>query len=157
MDIKTTIIGVILLLICILPLLLLGSNKKNKQKKMLESLFDFAQQNNSQITQHEIMGEILLGIDEKKSHLFFMKYFREDIIKHQIDLHEIQFCKIKNSSRSINNTSIVEKLELQLIPKDKNQKEKMLEFFNNDHSNQMVNELQTIEKWNILVNEHLKK
>lgn len=147
MDIKIIIIGSILVILCILPLVFAGRGRKKKEKKLVQSLFDFANRNECSITEHEICGEILIGVDESNRCLFFMKQRNQEVITQLINLNEFQICKVKNSSRSVNNTSVIEKLELVFIPKDKTKKEVALEFYNSDHSIQIVDELKSIEKW----------
>ena len=71
----------------------------------------------------------------------------QEVITQLVNLKEFQICKVKNTSRGVNNTSVIEKLELVFLPKDKTKKEVALEFFNSDHSIQIVDELHAIEKW----------
>lgn len=147
MDIKIIIIGSILVILCILPLVFAGRGRKNKEKRFVQSLFDFANQNNCSITEHEICGDVLIGVDEPNSYLFFMKQINQEVFTQSLNLKEYQTCKVKNTSRGVNNTSVIEKLELVFLPKDKTKKEVALEFFNSDHSIQIVDELHAIEKW----------
>ena len=147
MDIKIIIIGSILVILCILPLVFAGRGRKNKEKRFVQSLFDFANQNNCSITEHEICGDVLIGVDEPNSYLFFMKQINQEVITQLVNLKEFQTCKLKNTSRGVMSTSVIEKLELVFIPKDKTKKDVSLEFFNSDHSIQIVDELQSIEKW----------
>lgn len=147
MDIKIIIIGSILVILCILPLVFAGRGRKNKEKRFVQSMFDFANQNNCSITEHEICGDVLIGVDEANSYLFFMKHINQEVVTQSLNLKEYQTCKVKNTSRGVNNTSVIEKLELVFIPKDKTKKEVALEFFNSDHSIQIVDELHGIEKW----------
>lgn len=147
MDIKIIIIGSILVILCILPLVFAGRGRKNKEKRLVQSLFDFANQNNCSITDHEICGDVLIGVDEPNSYLFFMKQMNQEVVSQSLNLSEYQTCKVKNTSRGVNNTSVIEKLELVFFPKDKTKKEVALEFFNSDHSIQIVDELHAIEKW----------
>lgn len=147
MDIKIIIIGSILVILCILPLVFAGRGRKKKEKKLLQSLFDFANRNECTITEHEICGDIMIGVDESNLKLFFMKQINHEIITQLVNLKEFQTCKLKNTSRGVMSTSVIEKLELVFIPKDKTKKEVSLEFFNSDHSIQIVDELQSIEKW----------
>lgn len=147
MDIKIIIIGSILVILCILPLVFAGRGRKKKEKKLLQALFDFANRNDCSITEHEICGDILIGIDVPNHKLFFMKQMYQEVITQFVDLNDFQICKVKNTSRGVNNTSVIEKLELVFIPKDKTKKEVSLEFFNSDHSIQIVDELHAIENW----------
>jgi hypothetical protein len=147
MDIKIIIIGSILVIICVLPFIFVGRGRKKKEQKLLQTLFDFANRNDCSISEHEICGDILIGVDESNLKLFFMKQMNQEVITQLVNLKEFQTCKVKNTSRGVMSTSVIEKLELVFIPKDKTKKEVALEFFNSDHSIQIVDELHSIEKW----------
>ena len=73
MDIQTTIIGVIILLLCLLPFLLLGVKNKNKRKKVFQILLDIAKRNQTYINKSEFWSQSVIGIDTSKKILFFSK------------------------------------------------------------------------------------
>lgn len=152
MDIQIIIIGSILVLICVIPFVLAGKREKNKNIKMFQSLVDLARQRQCQITEYEIIDEIVIGMDEPNLFLFFMKKTDQQWENQSIHLKEFKSCRVKNTSRAVMNTSVIEKLELELIPRDKTKKVVSLEFFNSDHSIQIVDELKAIEKWNERIN-----
>ena len=107
MDIKIIIIGSILVILCILPLVFAGRGRKKKEKKLIQSLFDFADRNDCSITEHEICGDVLIGVDESNFKLFFMKQMNQEVITQLVNLKEFQICKVKNTSRGVNNTSVI--------------------------------------------------
>lgn len=152
MNIKIIIIGIILIIVCIVPFVLAGRGSKNKIKKIYQLLVDLARQHQCQITEHEIISEIAIGLDEPNKCLFFMKQIDQQWENQSIHLKEFQSCRVKNTSRAVMNTSVIEKLELELIPIDRTKKVVSLEFFNSEHSIQIVDELKSIEKWNDRIN-----
>ncbi|MBP1673040.1 MAG: hypothetical protein H6Q25_855 [Bacteroidetes bacterium] len=157
MDSKTFIIGLIIILICIIPFFIFQFLKRKKTKQAVQLLKDLAFQHGCEITEYEMCGNYLIGADETESFLFFIKQYEGQNYKQFIDLKKVQICKKNESSRIANNTTIIEKLELVFIPKDKSEKEIRLEFYDNDIAFQLYGELQSIEKWYSIVNKLLAK
>jgi hypothetical protein len=157
MDSKTFIIGLIIILTCITPFFIFQFLKRKKTKQDVQLLKDLALQHGCEITEHEMCGNYLIGVDENESFLFFIKQYEGQNYKQFIDLKKVQTCKIKDTSRIANNTTLIEKLELVLMPKDKSEKEIVLEFYDNDIAMQLFGELQSIEKWYALVTKLLVK
>lgn len=160
MDTGSTIIGVVITVLCLLPFMLMSVNRKRKEKQLL-NLFDQAsKKQNCTITKHEHCGDFVIGIDENKKGLFFLNYLKTNTDVYFVDLTKIQLCKVVTISRIHKADDIVhqitDRLELKLTPFDKNSPEIKLEFFNSETNVQMYGELQAIEKWNTLVNVLLK-
>lgn len=160
MDLVNVIIGAIFVAICIVPFILVSLSRKNREKQILQSLSNIASKHNCKINQSEICGDFIIGIDETKKIVFFLKKMKDTVIEQFIDLADIQNCKINNTTRTVitndNNYNLIEKLELSFIPISKNKTGIILEFFNTDFASQLCGELQTVEKWNKLINDHLK-
>lgn len=156
MDIGITITGAILIAICILPFVLMGRNSRKQEKLLFQSLSNIAAKQNCKITQHEYCEEYIIGIDESSNYLFFFKRVKDKEISEQINLTEIQSCKIVNTSRSNGNEKIIEKLELSLLPSTKNKENIILELYNYDERMQLGDDFLLIERWAKKINELLK-
>jgi hypothetical protein len=160
MDLGSTIIGVVIIIICALPFIMINRSRKKREKQFLQSLSKIAAYNNCKIDQHEIFGYFSIGIDETKKNVFFSRQTKDKMEEQSIDLNEIQNCKVINTSRTFKNNNgnqrVIDKLELSFIPTAKNTSEITLEFFNADESLQYSGELQSIEKWSELINSQLK-
>lgn len=160
MDLGSAIIGAILIAICIVPLFLISQNRKGREKKSLQSLISIANQQNCTISNSEICGDFVIGIDENKKFVFYFKQLNDKIIERCINLAEIQKCAVKNTFRTVagkkGNQNVIDKLELSFIPFDKNKNEIKLEFFNSNINSQLVGELQICEKWSKLISVYLK-
>lgn len=160
MDLGSIIIGAIILAICIVPFIFMGRNRKKRERNTIQSLVNFANQQNCNISKHEICGDYIIGIDETKKFVFFIKQIKENVDKKHINLADIRNCMIDNTSRTVtnnnNNLNVIDKLELSFIPFDKAMNEIKLEFFNADNSMMLVGELQSIEKWVKFINNILK-
>ena len=157
MDIGTIIIGVICIALCALPFVLTNRNKKSKEKELLNSLKSFAKQHNSEITDHEVNECYAIGLDETKHAISFLQKTKEDVNLQFIDLTTIKNCEINNISKSLGkNETTLDKLNLKLNAIGKNKPSIILEFYNSDISFQPVNEFDSIEKWNIVINNLLQ-
>ncbi len=161
MNLITDLVGAILAVICILPFVLMIRNSKKLEKQLLESLSGIAAQQNSTITQHELCGNIAIGLDENTHTFFFFKRGKNTQTAQHIDLGKFQNCTVVNTRRSFKvagrNDSVIEKLELSFLPIVKNKSPLKLEFYNSDESRQLNGELQLVEKWSKILNGKLQK
>lgn len=160
MDTGSTIIGAVITIACLLPFMIMSSNKKRREKQLLALLEQAAKQQNCTITKHEQCGDYVIAIDETKKGLFFLNHIKTNTNVQFVDLTKIQACKAATISRTQKLDGmihqVIERLELKLTPIDKSKSEIKLEFFNSETNVQLYGELQSIEKWNSLVNVHLK-
>jgi hypothetical protein len=158
-NLGSTIIGAIIIIILALPFIMSSRNKKETQKKMLQSLSGVSAKNNCQIDQHEILGSFAIGIDETKNFAFFYHLSAGKEIEQSINLSEVKNCKVINTSRTLQekggNRKVIDKLELSFMPTANNKPEVKLEFFNSEESLQQNGVLQSIEKWSKLINSRL--
>lgn len=153
MDLGTTIIGLVCVALCAMPFILTSRSKKKKEKELINSLKNLAKQNGSEITQYEICGNYAIGIDESKNSVSFIIKTYEVFKIQFVHLSLIKNCKInKISSSSSNNDQIIDKLNLNLSAVDNNTPDVILEFYNSEISYQPYSELESIEKWNKLIN-----
>lgn len=159
-DWKTAIIGLIMVLLCIVPLVIMHLNKIKKEQKILNILKSKAQQNNCIISQYEFCGDNLLGIDENKKIVFFYKQKDEESILKLVDLSEIQTCqilkKIRNTKNNKETLSIIERIELSFTPIVVSHGETKFELFDNEINMLLGKELQFVEKWTKQINELLR-
>ncbi|WP_405608351.1 hypothetical protein [Polaribacter sp. Asnod1-A03] len=153
MDLGTTIIGVISITICALPFILTSRNKKKKEKELLNSLINFARQNGSEITKHEIGTYFAIGLDESKNTISFLQKTKKSSQFQFIDLSLIKKCQINNISKSLsNNETVVDKLNLNLTTLSIKDADFNLQFYNSNISFQLSSEFDSLEKWNKIIN-----
>lgn len=160
MDIGTTVIGIVIALLCALPILLSTLNNSRRKKKILQKLFNFAAQSNGKISQHGTCNNLSLGIDDTVHMIFFSKRTKDIEVFRQINLTEIKLCRVINSTRNVkhkdSNLYVVEKLELAFAYQDKNKKEFLIEFYNCvDDGQAFTGEVQFIEKWCKIINDKI--
>lgn len=160
-DIGSTIFGAISIMLCVLPFVIMNRKRKKKEKIIFQSLSEFAFQKNCQIDQYEVFGQLAIGIDENRDFLFFYKQTNDHEEEHTLNLGDIQRCKVINTTRRVRkkegNHYIIERLELSFIPLARNEVDIKWEFFNSDVSIRVSGELQLIEKWSKLINDHVER
>lgn len=160
MDLRSIIIGTILLAICVVPIIRMNRNRGKRERKSIQSLIDIANKENCKISKHEICCDLVIGMDETKNVVFFYKNVDGNELKQVINLSEIKSCKVINTGRAFKNKNennkVVDRLELSFIPKAKNKSENRVEFYNAEESGQLNGEIQSIEKWSKLIAERLQ-
>jgi len=160
MESGTTIIGLILLLIMVSPFILLSKKKSKGGKQFLSILFDLAKKNNSKISEHELLNNVAVGMDRDAHQLYFIRKKENNNIVNNIDLSEIQKCRLVNTSRKVNYKGgsyiVVDQLELAFTCTDKNKPEIIFEFYNSEYDSLTFNEeLQLASKWLKIINTEL--
>ena len=158
MDIRTAITGIIIILICIIPFVIMRIKRRKREKQLLKEFFTAAERNNCKISQHESWNNSLIGIDETANVIFFTKKLKENDISLQINIDEIQKCRVINSNRTVSNANgnfkVVDKLELAFSFHDKIKGEIIIEFYNADYDSLIFSdELQLVEKWCKIIND----
>ncbi|AEE53159.1 hypothetical protein [Haliscomenobacter hydrossis] len=157
MDLGVTLTGVIIVLLCIIPFVVMSQNSKRKKQKKLQNLFDFAAKNQGNITQHDFWHKSSIGLDETNNTLFFIRTLQDKEITQVVKLEDMQKCQLINTNRIINDqdsqVKVIDKLELSFTPRDKQQAAIVLEFFKvESDSLTLTGELQLAEKWTNLAN-----
>lgn len=151
MDLGTAIVGLVMILVCVIPFVILHYKRKNKVQKMLQLLNQQANNNNTAIKQFEHCGNHILAVDESNKFVFFITHQNQQQEVVTINLNNIQQCtvlkktaQVKNDNR---NYSIIQKVDLLFKAKDKNMADVKLELYDEEINMQLGDELQFAEKW----------
>ncbi|MBK9489384.1 MAG: hypothetical protein IPO07_11795 [Haliscomenobacter sp.] len=160
MDLGVTLTGVIIVLLCIIPFVVMSQNSKRKKQQKLQNLFDFAAKNEGNITQHDLWHKSSIGLDETNNTIFFIRTLQDKEITQVVKLGDMQKCQLINTGRTLNEQEspikVIDKLELAFTPRDKQQASIVLEFFKVDSDSlTLTGELQLAEKWTNLANVHI--
>ncbi|WP_194767442.1 hypothetical protein [Tamlana sp. I1] len=155
MDLGNTIVSSILVAMCAAPIITIGVGRKKRYLKIIRSLTNNAKQENCVINKHETCGGIAIGIDTNKKQLFFFKQLKGAVIEQSINLVEYETCRDKKITfrNKSNNQNVIEKLELILIPIDKNKREIALEIYNADVDIQLDGEIILLDRWTQIIND----
>ena len=157
MDLGTTIIGFIILFICLLPFILMGVSRSKRKKQFLQTLVDYANEHKGSINQHETAGDIIIGLDEKNNTVFFYTKNKTTETKQHIRLVDYKKCAVDTTTRDFNNSRLIDTVELTFTPIEKTKPIENLLFFNSKNNLQLSGELQLAEKWAILINSKIGK
>jgi hypothetical protein len=160
MKLETSLMGLFIFLLCVLPFVIITLNNRKRKKKMIQELFSLAESNNCKISKYDLMNNLSIGIDEHKKMIFFTKTINEEKISQQAVLQEIQKCRLINLSKTVGNSNdkykAVDKFELVLIHHDPGKPAIALEFYNTDYDNYpLSDELLLLEKWDKIINQQL--
>lgn len=151
MDTGSTIVGAILLGMCLAPFVVIRYYNVRKTNKMKQALNRIAKEHSCKIGQHEFCGNIVIGFDENKKFVFFHNHKKEQPISQYVELANIQSCQVVKKTRNANgnkyNVEITERLELFFITANKTKETIKFVVFEEEANNQIVSELLLAEKW----------
>jgi hypothetical protein len=153
MNLYSTIIGVALIVLCILPLAWTHRKKKEKQRKIKEELIAHALSNSCNITRFDSWHNTMIGIDDEKGGLFFLREGKNGSILKQVHLAGIS----ESHTNGTDNPAQAPSLELVLVHKSLKEPDTVLEFFNNSGMMQLNNELELLKKWHSIVKERINR
>ena len=151
MDVTTTIIGAVILALCITPLVMAYNKKKNRERKLLQSLVDNAATHSGKITNYDIWLNTAIGIDETENRLYFLRTGSPgEYIHQQVSLNDIRSVNTNGAE----NPEHTERIELVL--EHINVPPVILEFYNEKVSLQINEELHLARKWQAIIDSRLK-
>ncbi|PKP14350.1 MAG: hypothetical protein CVU08_00790 [Bacteroidetes bacterium HGW-Bacteroidetes-3] len=160
MNLGTAITGAIFIAIFMLPFIFMLQGRKKKEKQLLQSISTVANNHHCKISQHELCEEFAIGLDETANHLFFLKKTADQEIAQHVNLAEIKSCKVVKTERSVNSKDVnyksIKNLDLQFSFLDKKNSDLLFSFYDAEENMELNGEIQTIEKWAKIVNNHLK-
>ena len=151
MDLQTTIIGAVLIALCIIPLAWAYRKKKEKQQKLSKELKAHAITNGCHITEYDLWHNTVIGLDANANCLFFLRKGKDGEVVKQAHLAGISRCYMEGADNAI------DRLELVLVHNSSKEPDTVLEFYNSNTLMQINNELELIRKWHALVEERLGK
>jgi|JI9StandDraft_1071089.scaffolds.fasta_scaffold568949_1 hypothetical protein len=152
MDTPTTIIGLVILLICLLPFLLISNKNAKKKKIRIQYLNDSAQKTNGTIHKNEFWSQSGIGLDTKNKVVY---YSNETSIANSyttINLKGIQSCSIVRTEDS---SKAISKLDLQLNHAENRKLDLHINFFDKEKNILLANELEIINRWHKTINDNL--
>lgn len=160
MDTGTTIIAIILLLICIMPFMIMYIKSSRKEKQILNALSTAASDQHLKINEQDVWHETGIGIDHAENVLFFIRNNNDSSESINLSLHEVQHCKKIIESRTPltarTEPDMAVKLALSFTLREKAKDDIVLEFFNSKLSGLTIsNEYLLLEKWHHIIQQKL--
>lgn len=155
MDTASTLIGLGLLAVFVLPILFLIWQQNNKEKNRLKNLKKLSIQNNLTTDIVELSATLLLGLDSKAKKLLVIEPTNN--MKHQV----LDLSYIKNTTVSSHpfpdNAQLIKRISLDLSENRNNKKLTEIIFYDEDDNanNNASERLIVAQKWNRIISEKL--
>ncbi len=142
----TSLIGLILVAVIVIPVILLNHNKNKKNAAIKKKLADMSR--NAIISNQEFWNGYLIAIDEIDKKCFYVHQEDSCCKAETIDLTKYSSCRVVSSSMLGTSSTSIDLVELVFTPKDKESENKSLVFFNAETDGFCLNgELQSAERW----------
>lgn len=158
MNTVITIIGALGIALCLAPFIITNLKNKNKDSKTQTIISDYANQNGYKISEFEVKPKYALGIDKDNAKLFYLNTLND---KHSQNVEMINLSEIDTSKIQIekhftsNKKEVIDKVLLNLIPKQNTAKTPSLVFYDSTVSFQFDGEMQSIQKWHNTISDLL--
>lgn len=155
MDTASTLMGLGLLAVFVLPILYLIWQQNNKEKNRLKKLKKISADNNLTTDTTEVSATLLLGLDSNAKKLLVV----EPINNMQHQVFDLQFIKdSKVSSQAFpNNSKIIKRVSLDLLGNGNDKKLTEIVFYDEDdnENNDASERLVAAKRWNQIISEKL--
>lgn len=136
------ILGIVITIIVIIPVVILATSGKRKNKIAIRKFTNFATANGLVISEFDSCDLGIIGIDSNTKKLAYMQKGKDGII---IDLHDAKSCNSRTSSETING-ELIDKLIIDIELKEGNGT-KFLPLFTSENKLALDNEQRITEKW----------
>ena len=160
MKISLTLVTLVITLLGVLPFfwfMYIGKNADRKHKKVLEELI---KGENLILNQKEQWNNNLIGIDETKKSLLFVKFAGSEKLITKIDLHDLKSCHINKITRDFKKDKKMES-ELQTLNLDlafvSRKPDVTLNFYEIKDNFSEEFEMNRAEKWETLIKKYTNK
>lgn len=144
------ILGIAITIAVIIPVVILATSGKRKQKRSIEKFIKFATSNSLDLSEFDCCDLGLIGIDSKTRKLAYLPKGGEGII---IDLHDVKSCNSRTSSENTQG-DIIDKLVIDIEFKE-GRGTKILPLFSSENKLVLDAEKVITEKWNKTIEANL--
>lgn len=155
MDTASTLIGLGLLAVFVLPVIFLIWQQNTKEKKRLKSLKEISSKNNLNTDTVEVSATLYLGLDSKSKKLLVVEPTNN--MQHQVlDLLKIKTTKV-STLQIDENSKYIKRISLDLSGNIKDRKLTEIIFYDEDdnENNDASERLIVANKWNQIISEKL--
>lgn len=96
MELKTTLIGLIILLLTFVPVIYLIVNATGREKKLKKEILQLSQQNGIQLDKIEIIGDCIIAVDGVSKKLVYSSKSNPTNGFKILNINEVQKCRAKS-------------------------------------------------------------
>lgn len=158
MDTGTTIMGVCIIVMVILPFILIGRGKKNADRQLIGKIDAQAHELQSQITDYGLAPNLAIGLDANKGELFYYKKSGDDIHTANLKLIDFSDCKLQINTRKVKmkgTVSIVtDKIDFVLHERISG-KTRTLNLYDAEETFDLTKELQLGREWEQIIQQKI--
>ena len=144
------ILGIVITIAVIIPVVILATSGKRKQKRSIEKFRKFATSNGLELSEFDSCDLCIIGIDSKTKKLAYLPKGGDGII---IDLHDVKSCNSRTSSENTQG-DIIDKLVIDIEFKE-GRGTKILPLFSSENKLVLDAEKVITEKWNKTIEANL--
>jgi hypothetical protein len=127
----------------------------SKVKRLNKSFLQKGELNNLHFSEMEIWGEYGIGVDREAKCILYAKGKDLNDLTLQIEFNKIRQSEVRRFSRIVGKMEVIDRIELRLIHKDKNELPPVLEIFDIKSGFQIDGEIHIAQKWSTIINECL--
>ena len=144
------ILGIAITIAVIIPVVILATSGKRKQKRIIEKFRKFATSNGLELSEFDCCDLGIIGIDSKAKKLAYQPKGGDGLI---IDLHDVKSCNSRTSSENTQG-DIIDKLVIDIEFKE-GKGTKILPLFSSENKLALDAEKVITEKWNKTIEANL--
>lgn len=159
MNLVTTITGLVMLGIFVIPVIILSSYNKKKSKNLSAALKEFAAESNCEISEYDINPQFAIGISKPEKQVFFIRKQEgnQDLFRSSISLKQLKNCSLQTQSRTVklqkSTEKVLDKLEINFQSQSKESNNLSWLLYDAEITILPDNEYQVGKKWVSIINQ----
>lgn len=152
MDLSTTMVGLVLVALILLPILYFNFRKRIAKKQMLDAFKALAREKGIEISQHEFWRDSVIGIDPAKKMVLYQRKNDAENVVQVIRLEDVSRCEQVTISSTPDTAvkgeqRVIQRLDLKFTFKTKNWPDELLTFYDADKVLQLDDDIVRMSAW----------
>jgi hypothetical protein len=157
MDNGTLIAGAVFIALCIIPIVYMYRNVRNREAQMVKHIENLAAESGCRISSKDVSGDLAIGLDEDAGMLFIARKSKKEMELSAISLEGLRACNVHRLEHNIVDgvtpRSILDRLDLNLTTK--NGERRTVCIFDSSDRAQLYDEWNLIKKWEDRISRYL--
>jgi hypothetical protein len=161
MDKASTIIGIVIVTMTVLPFLIYNIFKNMKKMKFRKNFMEFSEKSNLKLSKHDIWkNRYAIGIDSDSKRLLYYNIKENKPGATLIELSEVQKCRVVSTDRHVKSQNTINdktnRLELIITYNNSGVPENILEFYKNPEFMPGTEDFAHADTWLSIINSNLE-
>lgn len=155
MEISSIIYGLLILLACLSPFIIIAQLKSNKRNKEINEFKKYGYKYGIELTDVDQWPNHLIGLDSLKKKILFVEKYpnqHEEII---LNLNDYKSCELIRKDLGSGANASIDRIQLSFISK-KDKASTVVQFYDSEKNSAMYFELGLAKKWCTLVNDSIQ-